>query len=686
MNQKIRILASLSLSRKSFYFKPLYSGGTLWTDKRGPAVVLDINGLENVPQKAKVCFDHDEEIVVGTMKPEIVEKDGKLEIHAVGTLDDSPEATRILQKAKENGVRWECSIATQRYDLLRDAEIVPPQKTVEVNGRKFIGPLQIVRRWSLCEGSFVKRGADAWNHVTIQAHAIQPKEMKMSEELRLFISEAGYDPDSLTPDQMAIFEKAYARHVEILSENLDAGEMDEITEAEGEETSSTEEEKTEAEETQPVEKQEDNATDETEAEGEETEEKNVSAKTKASRKVNRTARRMGTGKVTASQGAPNPMDVYSVAMMRNLGFFTDSQIKASGFSDNAMTEGLAKKFNGFSVKQLAIEMLRHATGNIYQGNEDAFVEAFFYPQKVKASAFSTQNPLAILSNVLNKSYYQGSQRLTSIVDKIAHKILLDRLDDAKITSYDIYGLPPDQAEDGVLTNATIKGEDYDVGIGRSGNILTLTRDMLINNDIEGFVNIVMKLGIKHQRKREKRGIGKFLDSLESTNKTFTHGNKIAAPLSLTGLDAAAAALATMEAQGSDPKDPEYTELEGKYLLVPPALAATAYYLFQDTNITMDSGDRAMAFKNTYHQFTPLVSPYLGSGAHTNGSNTGWFLLADPGEAAILAETRLRGAQEPHITPVPTPSNIIDASWATFFEYGFGIMDHRAAVYSSGTEA
>lgn len=680
MFRKMRVQASLSLHRKSFAFKPLYSGGTLWTNNDEPATVLDINGLESVPETAKVCFDHDEETVVGTMQPEIVEKCGRLEIHAVGVLDDSAEAMRILRKQKEEGISWECSIATETVSN-QDVEYIQPQKSVTVNGRTFVGPLYVVRRWWLSEGSFVKRGADARNHVMIQARAIQRKEKAMSEELRVFIAEAGYDPDALTPDQASIFEKAFVRHQEILSEI--SGEVTETVEAEGD-TISSEDEKPETVEAMEDKEETPAEEEKVEEEGDEKPEKSCDVqagrRTQAGRNVNPVARRMGTGKVTASQGSPNPMDVYSVAMMRNLGFFTDRQIKASGFSDDAMTEGMAKKFNGFSVKQLAIEMLRHATGNLYHGNEDTFVEAFFYPRKVKASAFSTQNPLAILSNVLNKSYYQGAQRIASVVDKIAHKIALDNFHDAKITSYEIYGLPPDQASDGVLTNATIIGEDYNVGIGRSGNILTLTRDMLINNEVEGFVNIVMKLGIKHQRKREKRGIAKLLEAVGK--EAFTHGNKITSGLSLEGLDAAATALATMEAPGSDPLDVEFTELEGKYLLVPPALGATAHYLFQDTNIAM-SGESAMAFKNTYHQFTPLVSPYLGAGAGTNGSNTGWFLLADPGEAAILAETRLRGASEPHITPVPPPSNVIGASWATFFEYGFGIMDHRAAVYSTG---
>lgn len=706
MISEMRIRASVNLTEKRFEFSPLYSGGTLWVNGFDHAVVLDIEGLESLPNQARAHFDHDEYSIAGTFRPRIVTKDGKPQIFGDGHFENTPSALRILEAFKEKNLRWECSIGTKNFSRFRDMEFLPAGKTAEVNRRKFVGPLGIVRRWALDEGSFVRRGGDARNTAVIHARAIEKENLSMSEELKIFITESGYDPESLTPDQMCIFEKAFVRHCAIMDET--AAQADEL-DPDADPAEVTEEEI--PPETPPDELDADDADPDGDAVSdaevpadaeEETAEKDpdeVTArkvrakKLKArkvrasavlsSRKVNPRARRMGYGRVTASCGAPDPMDVYSVAMMRNTGLFTDAQVRASGFSDDAMTEGLSRQFNGFTVKEMAIEMLRHSTGKVYRGNEDAFVDAFFYPEKVKASAFSTQNPLGILENVLNKAYYQGSQRVSSIVDKIARRFDVSNLHDAKITSYSVYGLPFDQAEDGPLKNATLVPEDYEIGISRSGNVLTLTRDMLLKNEIEGFVDAVIQLGTKHKRKREKRGIQKLLSAVGAASTVFNaaHGNAITPVLGLDGLAAAAAALMSMPVLGSDPNDAEASELEGKYLLVPPQLASTASTLFTATNLAVQTPGNTIALTNTYLQYEPLVSPYLAS--LYGGSNTCWFLLADPAEAAILGETRLRGAADPHITPVPTAGNIIGKSWATFFEYGFGLMDHRAAVYSTG---
>lgn len=620
--------------------------------------------------------------------------DGKPQIFAEGHFLDTYSALQVLQEYRGKNTRWECSIASEPFDRDRDVEYIGKNQKINVNRRDFIGPLAVVRRWSLQEGSFVNHGGDARNAVIIHARAVERKNLKMDPNLKKFIEEAGYDPEALTLDQMCIFEKSYALYQKRLEEK--PAEAEEAAE-ESTEKPTDEQSEAEAEETDETEKKEEENTSDSSSEGAvesecgdpEDKQDQTKAKAKAQRvrahsRTNSRASQMGKGQVRASMGSPNPLDVYSVAILRNLGI-SENQVKAAGFSNNAICEGLAKRFNGFSVKAMALEMIRQATGQIYQGTEDGFVEAFFRPQTVRANAYSTQNPLGILSNVLNIVYLQGIQRVEDAVSKISKRQDVKNFHDAKFTQYEVYGLPEETAEDGPLKHATIVGEDYDIAMTMTGSRLTLTRKALINDTVEGFVDIVMKQGIKHQRKRQRRGMRKLMDALTG-DSTFSiaNGNKITAALSIAGLDAASAALRLQTALGSDPDEKEALELDGKYLLIPPHLAGTANKLFQETNIIPGPDGSSSVFNNTFYKFQPIVSSYISSGFHTNGSNTGWFLLADPQELPILGETRLQGASEPHITQVQPPEGVIGASWATFFEYGFGILDHRAAVYSDGT--
>ena len=690
MAEMLQVQAKFSLKEKTFDFQPLYSGGVLWINGFSSGVVLDLEGLEGLPEKVPCCFDHNGFNIVGEIRPEKKIVDGKPQIFATGHFLDTAAALKILQEYRGKNTKWQCSIGTERFDRVYDVDYIHPKQRVRVNERDFVGPLAVVRRWSLEEGSFVRKGGDARNAAVIHARAVDTKGLVvMDEELKKFIEEAGYDPETLTLDQKCIFEKSFALAQKRLEESK--AEAEEPTE---EPTEKPADESTEAE-AEGAEETENPSTSSTEgsqeSEGGEKEKAEVCSCGKCKAKVrasglNSRAARMAPGRVTASAGSPDPQDVYAVAILRNLGM-QEAQVKAAGYSENAMCEGLAKKFNGFSVKAMAMEMIRQATGNIYQGTEDAFVNAFFHPQSVavRANAFSTQNPLGILSNVLNVVYLQGVQHVDDVVSKISKRQDVKNFHDAKFSQYEIYGLPEDTAPNGRLKHATIVGEDYDISMARSGNRLTLDRDMLINDQVEAFVDLVMKQGIKHQRKRQQRGMTKLMDALTGDD-TFSsaNGNKITKALCIDGLDLAAAALRVQSPLGSDPDEKEALELEGKYLLVPPQLAGTAAKLFQETNIVASTESQTMVYTNTYYKYQPVVSSYISSGFHTNGSNSGWFLLADPQELPILGETRLQGAAEPHITPVPPPDGIIGASWATFFEYGFGILDHRAAVYSTGT--
>ena len=106
---KMKIQAALSLTEKKFEFIPLYSGGTLWINGFDSGVVLDINGLTDVPEKVPCCFDHEGESIVGEITPRKVMVDGKPQIYAEGHFLDTYAALKVLQEYKGRNTRWECS-------------------------------------------------------------------------------------------------------------------------------------------------------------------------------------------------------------------------------------------------------------------------------------------------------------------------------------------------------------------------------------------------------------------------------------------------------------------------------------------------------------------------------------------------------------------------------------------------
>lgn len=151
-------------------FMPLYSGGSLYLPNHSVPVVLDIHGLEMPQHPIPVFLDHDQEMPVGIL--DIVEvrlQDGLPAVCACGHYTDG-EAAWMVKQFLQKGIRWESSIATFRPSVA-DVELTPAGTSVEVNGRHFVGPLKIFRRWKMREGSFVFFGADAYNNnQSVAAH------------------------------------------------------------------------------------------------------------------------------------------------------------------------------------------------------------------------------------------------------------------------------------------------------------------------------------------------------------------------------------------------------------------------------------------------------------------------------------------------------------------------------------
>ena len=678
----VKVQARLSVAGKKFTFQPLYSGGVLYLSNFDTGLVLDIADMSELPEKVKVCFDHDDQRIVGWMRPQIVEIDGKKQIRAEGEFTENADALRILQSQK-SGKIWECSIATTRFNRFKDTVYVPAKSSASVNGRTFFGPVRVLKKWTIEEGSFVKKGGDAFNQVAIHARFSSKTKGKkeMSEDLKAFITSAGFNPDEVTEEAVVIWEHAFAEHLKQMEavQNADTdGETDGETDAEAD--GETEEETNSEEEAKPS----------TISAAKSLAKAKAKAKARAGMKakagLNPRAKKMKAGQVKASfarSGAPKAEDVFKAAALRNAGILTDDQVKASlKCSDAVMSEALSRNFDGLSVQELAREMARQKTGRIYHGTEDDFVAMFFGLDQAKAS-FSTIAPIGLLENILNIIYYESSRRVNPIIDKIAKRVRVKNFYDAKVSSYDVYGLPAEVSAEGRLPHAAIVGEDRDVPITRKGQIITFTRDDLVNNVTEGFMEIVAKFGVKQGRGRHKRGIKKLLEAVtDATMFSTAIGNKLTAKLSVDGLNLASAALAQMETQGSDPDDPDCTEFEGKYLLVPETMAGTAADLFNSMNLVDSEAGQTISLRHRHLQYVPLSTAYLTQ--RYGGTDTGWFLLADPAEAAILAEARLIGAEEPHISQVPTEPGIIGRSWQTYFEYGFGILDRRAAVYSDGS--
>jgi len=135
--------------------------------------------------------------------------------------DEEEDAARLVLKKADAGFKWQASIGGDPATV----DEVKPGVKVQVNGREYIGPIQIARGVVLREVSFVVLGADRKTSSMVANH--RGIAMKWNE----WLAAKGYDAASLTAAQKTALKSLFA---------ADGGMMDEEEETEAELEAATE--------------------------------------------------------------------------------------------------------------------------------------------------------------------------------------------------------------------------------------------------------------------------------------------------------------------------------------------------------------------------------------------------------------------------------------------------------------
>ncbi|MGQ9636043.1 MAG: hypothetical protein ACUVXB_17605, partial [Bryobacteraceae bacterium] len=142
-----------------------YTGGPMRIAGWRYPVIVDLAGLAIPSQSRPIRFGHDMASGVGHTDAIRIE-DGRLV--AAGVVSrDTPAAREIVASAR-NGFPWQASIAA----AVEEFEFVKESQKVLVNGRQFAGPVNVIRKATLGEISFVDLGADGSTSARLAAAGV----------------------------------------------------------------------------------------------------------------------------------------------------------------------------------------------------------------------------------------------------------------------------------------------------------------------------------------------------------------------------------------------------------------------------------------------------------------------------------------------------------------------------------
>lgn len=242
----------------------------------------------------------------------------------------------------------------------------------------------------------------------------------------------------------------------------------------------------------------------------------------------------------------------------------------------------------------------------------------------------------------------------------------------------------DLNEHGEFKNKTVPdGEKSTFSVGTKGNIIGITREVIVNDDLGFVMRLTAMLGRSGKLTIEKAVYALLtansgLGPTQSDSQPLFHSNRAnvgtAAAISMAALDADAA---TMAAQ-MDPNDQDYLDLTPSVLVVPRGLYGTAKAI-NDAQYDPDTTGKLQKPNIVKGLFADIV----GTHRLTSTSTTRRYLFADPSIAPVFVVSFLEGNQEPKLES-QDGWRYNGVEMKARLDVGVDVVDYRGAVTNAGT--
>ncbi|HEX8276037.1 MAG TPA: hypothetical protein VF615_25595 [Longimicrobiaceae bacterium] len=299
-------------------------------------------------------------------------------------------------------------------------------------------------------------------------------------------------------------------------------------------------------------------------------------------------------------------------------------------------------------------------------------------------AFTNATLPRVVANTLNRRMARdyrevdyGERRLISTIGSATDF----RTQEAVRVGYfgDLSDVDPESGDYAEL--AAYGDESATYSVGQKGNIVTVTRRHIINDDIGHVAKVVGRLG-----RAARRTFAKFVWSFFKNNPniydatawfTVAHGNLLSVALTAGALDAAEAALFNQTELSSGEK----LGLTPHILAVPIQLKPTALALNNSQLVPGSANNDANPWYQRFGEKAEniIVNPFL-----TDAND--WGVFANPSEVDVLEIKFLNGQEEPELflADNPTVGQMFTADKLQYkirHEYGGAVTDYRGAVKS-----
>lgn len=670
-----------------------YTGGPMMLAGWRYPVVVDLNGLDVGKQKRPILLDHqrDVEMVMGQTE-QIVPANNQLLVSGQ-ILGDSPKAKQVIA-LNDKGFAWQASIGAKANQV----EFVPEGRSVEVNGREVAGPVNVARRATLGEISFVVLGADENTTAQIAAKARQQNQ-EMAMEFAEWVEAQGFKVDNLNEQQTKGLTALYEQTKSAPAVPVVATPPATLAPVPA----------TPAIPAAPLPAAHDTVPADAVADlraqlaaehrrvdyivktcrGEQFGEIKAQAIAEGwdQKRVDLEVIRGSRPKVDTPHTPENHQYFQAIEAALCVSAGLSEERVGKWYDAQVMDAATSRDLRGAGLHTLFYEVIRATGGHVRPGrvDNDTIRAAFVANDRlIQASdGFSTLSLAGILSNLANKTLLAAYEAVNTVSDQIC--ATTDVNDFKQVTRYRMTasGIFQKVGPDGELKHASLDQESYTNQVETYGRMIALTRQMIINDDLGAFLQIPRAIGRMSALALEEAVFTLFLSNPSAFFSTDNDNY-------FSGADSA---LSVDSLSVGEQMFLDRTDSQGKpilvvpaILLVPTTLKVLAEQLFKDTTWfnQLPPNNAALPATNPHGgKFRPVASPYLTVSSIPGNSATAWYLLAAPTDVAAIEIAYLRGKNTPTIESGETDFNTLGMQWRGWFDFGIAMQDMRAAVMSKG---
>jgi hypothetical protein len=627
-----------------------YTGGTMRVAGWRHPVIVDLAGLAIPSQTRPIRFSHDPLAGVGHTDSIRVEQG---QLVATGLVSRDTAAAREIVASSKNGFPWQASVGTS----VEDFEFVKEHQQVMVNGQQYSGPLNVVRKATLGEISFVDLGADGATSATVAAGAnFHSGARNVDEPIRSDETTSQPTSTASAPATAPVNPPVAAAQPPAAPPEKTAAQIREDALAETNRIAA-------------IRRQCAGRFPQIEADAirDGWTEQQTELAVLRGRRPTAPAVHVPDNHVTS--------EVLEAACFLSAGLANLEQ----SYQPQTIDRAARRYRGGIGLQELLLEAAwaNGYTGRNFRDSRAVLQSAF--GQSLEAE-FSTVDIGGILSNVANKFLLEG---FFSVERTWRNICAVRNVNDFKtVTSYRLVG--KDQYElvapTGEIKHGTLGEEKYTNKADTYGLMLSIDRRDIINDDLGAITTVPQKLG---------RGSGlKINDIFWSTflanSLFFTAGNKnyLAGATTVASIDGLTAAeQAFMDQVDTDGKP---VGVMPAIMLVPTALSAIASQLYRSLELRDTTANTKFPVANPHQgKFRVEVSRYLANSQYTGNSAKAWYLLAEPSDLPVIEVAFVNGQESPTIESAQADFNVLGVQMRGYHDFGVALQDPRGGVKCKG---